>query len=219
MRVSDILQRAGRQLSDHTHVRWTDAEIIDYINDAQRQIVLLRPDSNSRNESFQLASGSKQTLPARSTYLLRVTRNLGSDGNTPGKVIFPTLRSALDSETPDWHTKTGAAVQHYIYDPNVDKKTFYVYPSADGYIEIVYSTAPDEVSGANDTLDLNDQWINAVLDWVLYRCFSKDSEYSGNAQQAAGYYQRFMEGLQISSVIEQNQNPIRRVRGSEVELR
>jgi len=221
MRVSDILARAGRLLSDPTHVRWAEDELIDYINDAQKQIVLLRPDANSRNESLKLANGSKQTIPALGLQLLRVTRNMGADGNTPGRVIYPTLRSALDAETPEWHTRTGAAIQHYIYDPDVDRKIFYVYPSVSGswYVEISYSSTPADVTSSAHTLELNDQYINPIIDWVLYRAWAKDAEYAGNVQRAQMHESSFYQQLGVKAESSAMANPIRRVRNAEIELR
>lgn len=223
MKVFHILDRAGRLLSDPTHVRWAEAELVDYINDAQKQIALLRPDANSRNESFKLAPGSKQIIPTGGLQLLRITRNMGSNGNEPGRVIYPTLRSALDAETPEWHTRQGAAVQHYIYDPQVDRKVFYVYPSVSGswYVEISYSSTPQDVpiGNTNADLELNDHHINPIIDWVLYRCWAKDAEYAGNLQRAQMHEQSFYQQLGIKAESSAMVNPTRRVRNSEVELR
>ena len=221
MKVSDILDRAGRLLSDPTHVRWAEDELIDYINDAQKQIVLLRPDANSRNESFKLVAGSRQMIPASGLQLLRIIRNMGENGSTPGRVVYPTLRSALDAETPDWHTRTGAAVQHYIYDPDIDRKVFYVYPSVSGswHVEISYSSTPVDVTGATDTLELNDQYINPIIDWVLYRAWAKDAEYAGNVQRAQMHEQSFYQQLGVKAESSAMANPTRRVRNAEIELR
>lgn len=223
MIVNDILNRAGRLLSDPTHVRWTEKELVDYINDAQRQIVLLVPDANSRTESFLLVEGSKQMLPAEGIRLLRITRNLGADGLTPGRVVYPTIRSALDAENPDWHTKTGTSVQHYIYDPESNRKVFYVYPSANGYVEIVYSSAPAKLAtdpvNVAEQLELSDQYINPILDWVLYRCWAKDAEYAGNQQRAQMHEGSFYQQLGVKNQAAESVNPTRRVRGAEIELR
>lgn len=225
MKVSDILSRTGRLLSDPTHVRWAVDELVDYINDAQKQIVLLRPDANSRNEPFQLTAGSRQEIPASGLQLLRITRNLGQDGQTPGRVVYPTLRSALDAETPEWHTSQGPAVQHYIYDPQVDRKVFYVYPSVAGdwYLEISYSSTPADVpvptSGNDPELELSDQYINPIVDWVLYRCWAKDAEYAGNVQRAGMHEQSFYQQLGVKAESVMAMNPTRRVRNAEIELR
>lgn len=222
MIVSDITNRVGRLLSDPTHVRWPVDELVDYIDDAQRQVVLLVPDANSRTEQFQLEAGSRQTMPAGAIRLLRITRNLGANGTTPGRVVYPTLRGALDAEIPTWHTATGASVEHYIYDPDSNRKVFYVYPSATGYVEIVYSTNPAKLTRpANmaQELELSEHYINPIIDWVLYRCWAKDAEYAGNTQRAQMHESSFYSQLGLKGQVAEMANPTRRVRNAEIELR
>lgn len=219
MLASDLIDRAGWQLQDRDHVRWTENELIAYINDAQKQVVLMRPDANSITESVPLAAGTRQALPAGAVSLLAVTRNMGADGNTPGRSIRPTIRTVLDTETPDWHGQTGSYVQHYIYDPANDRQTFYVYPAATGQIEIVYSSEPATITASTDTLDLGDQYIGAVLDWVLFRCYSKDAEYAGDPQKASGHLSNFYQTIGVKTEADLASNPTRRVRNAEIELR
>ena len=45
-RIQDILQ-------DTTSVRWSEAELLRYINDAQREVVNLRPDSAADHSNVQ----------------------------------------------------------------------------------------------------------------------------------------------------------------------
>lgn len=217
MKASDITNRVGRLLSDPTHVRWSEGELIDYINDAQRQIVLLVPDANSKTEAFSVtANESKQMLPENwnSIQLLRITRNLPN-----GRVIYPTLRSAIDAEIPTWHSATGNEVEHYIYDPNADRKTFYVYPrvTAVKTVEVVYSAIPLLVTALSQTLELSDQYINPVVDWVLYRAWAKDAEYAGNASRAQMHEGSFYQQIGVKDQAADMNNPNRRVRNAEVD--
>lgn len=220
MKVSDIITRVGRQLSDPDHVRWTVPELFDYIDDAQRQIVLIAPDANSRVEVFELAEGTKQSLPADAIRLLRVIRNMGDDGQTPGQIIQPTLRSTLDADIPLWHTAQGQVVEKFIYDPDASRTTFYVYPATAGYVELAYSIVPAALSRPEDleeVLELPDQYINPIVDWVLCRCFGKDSDYGGNAARSQMHESRFYQQLGGKSQVADLVNPIRRVRNSESE--
>ncbi|MNR41654.1 hypothetical protein D3C85_1600680 [compost metagenome] len=43
--------------------------------------------------------------------------------------------------------------------------------------------------------DLDDIYINPIIDFMLYRCFSKDAEYSANSNRAAGHYNAFLQQL------------------------
>ena len=218
MKVSDITNRVGRLLSDPTHVRWSVDELIDYVNDAQKQIVLLVPDANSRTDAFSITPNqSRQTLPTspEAIRLLRITRNLPD-----GRVVYPTLRSAIDAEIPTWHSATGNAVEHYIYDPNADRKTFYIYPrmTQGGHqVEIVYSSIPVQVTSLANDLALSDQYINPVVDWVLYRAWAKDAEYAGNAGLAQRHEASFYQQLGVKDQVADQVNPNRRVRSAEVD--
>lgn len=203
MIAGDIITRCERILFDNTNVRWPEAELIDYINDAMRQIVLFRPDANPKNENLSLVTGTKQSIPSSGIRLLRVVRNMGSNGTTPGNAIREISRLALDAEIDDWHSaaKHGTSVKHYVFD-DVDPRTFYVYPGlATGqtlHIEIIYSDNPTTVTASGQTLDLKDQHINPILDWVLYRAYSKDADYAGNMNRANSHLQSFANELQIT---------------------
>lgn len=197
--VTDIIARAGRILFDVNNVRWSEDELADYVTDAQRQIVFYRPDAHSVTEPLELTpSQSKQTLPAGASRLLRVIRNMGANGATPGRSIREASRLALDSENPDWHTRTGAYVEHYVFD-NQSPKTLYIYPTvtATHYIEVVYSKTPGAVT-SSDNITLGDEYVNAILDWVLYRCFLKDAVYAGNPARASMHLQSFANDLGIN---------------------
>ena len=44
---ANLITRAQDTLQDTTSVRWPEAELLRYINDAQREIVNFRPDASS----------------------------------------------------------------------------------------------------------------------------------------------------------------------------
>lgn len=209
--VSMILRRARRLLFDTDGMRWPDTEMLEFINDAQRQIVFLRPEAYAVTGVITAAVGTRQTIPAGGVRLLRVTRNMNQVGNTTGKAIREANRLALDSELPGWHAMPGQVeVSHFAFD-QVNPRTFYVYPPAASgcRIEAIYSATPPELVGsysasgflsnANSlTLAVGDQYINPVLDWVLHRAFSKDAEYGGDPQRAMHYLREFGNALDVA---------------------
>lgn len=219
MQASDVTSRVGRALYDTDNVRWPVVELLEHITDAERMIVQLLPDANAVNEAVQLVTGTRQQLPADGIRLMRVTRNMGEAGTTPGRVIYPTTRDSLDAELPDWHESEGSEIEHYIYDPGADRTRFYVYPGVpDGenvYVEVVYSALPAEVVTESQVLTLGDQYLPAVLDWVLYRCWSKDADYAGNTSRAMAHQQSFYQQLGVKFQAAARVDPNRRVRGGE----
>lgn len=71
--ASSIITKAATLLQDPTNVRWPADELLGWLNDGQREIVLQKPDAYSINEAVKLAAGTKQALPAAGIRLLAVT--------------------------------------------------------------------------------------------------------------------------------------------------
>ncbi len=198
--VQSVIDRVQTTLQDTTGIRWpvTD-ELVLWVNDAQREIALLKPDASAKNETITLASGTKQSIPSTGNRLLRAVRNMSSaSGGTGKRSVRLVSREILDAQTPDWHdpSVSGDAahtniVKHYIYDEQ-NPRNFYVYPGVSGsaYLEIVFSANPNTV-GLSDNLDVPDVFANAVMNYVLYMAYMKDAEYAGNSQRAANHYQLF----------------------------
>lgn len=203
MLASDIIDRVSTAIFDATSVRWAVPELLRHITDAERQIIVLRPDAGSITATLTLVAGSKQSIPANTGIrFLRAIRNMGlsPSADAPGRAIRECSRVALDNEMPDWHYANPAAViQHYVFD-NIAPKIFYVYPPAQAgtKIEAVYSAVPVAVTAAGQTLTLSDQFVNAVVDWVLFRCYAKDAAYAGNMQRAQAHLEMFANTLQVN---------------------
>ena len=198
--VQSVIDRVQTTLQDTTGVRWpVVSELVLWVNDAQREIALIKPDASAKNETVTLATGTKQSIPSSGNRLLRAVRNMSAASNGTGKrSVRLVSREVLDAQTPDWHdpTVTGDAahtniVKHYIYDEQ-NPRNFYVYPGVSGsaYLEIIYSANPTAVT-QSDNLDIPDIYANAVMNYVLYMAYMKDAEYAGNSQRAANHYQLF----------------------------
>lgn len=199
--ASAILDKAGTILQDVTKIRWATAELLGWLNDGQREVVIIRPDASVSTKAVLLAAGTKQTLGAGATAdaisLLKVVRNMGTTGTTPGAAIRIVSGEILDAQVPDWHSGAqSAAVVHAVYDPRVPKQ-FYVYPpnTGTGFAEISYSSAPAAIAASTDLITIDDVFANALLDYVLYRAYSKDAVYAGNGNRALAHYQAFLNTL------------------------
>jgi hypothetical protein len=202
-----LVNRARRILQDQATggTRWLDAELLDWINDAQREIVLLKPNSKSVTSNVQLITGTKQTLPPTGIQLLDVIRNAN------GPAITRVEREIMDAENRNWHISTAnATVIHYVFSEDAPD-TYYVYPpqpgSGQGQIEIVYSAAPVDLVALSNTIDVNDIYSGPIVDYILYRSYSKDTEYAGNDQRAANHYGAFQNSLGFKVQAEQVNNP------------
>ena len=61
--AANLLLRIRDTLQDTTGIRWLDAELLRYMNDAQREVVNLRPESSSTTTNVALVVGTAQTIP------------------------------------------------------------------------------------------------------------------------------------------------------------
>jgi hypothetical protein len=204
--ASSVIRRAVETLQDATSVRWPTAELVRYLNDGQREIVLYRPDAMVTNATVTCVAGTKQSLPTLGSKLIDVNRN--SAATSAKKAIRMINREILDAQTPGWHNITGSVdILHFMYDPR-DPRVFYVYPPATALamVDIVYSSYPSDItepadgslySAVTGNISVPDIYGNVLGDYILYRAYTKDSEYAGNAGRAQAHYTAFANALGI----------------------
>ena len=214
LQAQHILSRVRNILQDNTGVRWTDGEVFDYLSDAQREIANLRPDATATHANVQLATGTEQTIPTDGLRLIKVVRNMSGTATdaTGARAIRYVDIETLNISDPNWHDPTvagdaahGTQVEHYMFELR-DPRKYYVYPGVAGnaYVEIVYSKNPTSIGANTDLIQVDDIFANALINFVLYRAYLKDSEFAGNQQRAGTHFQLFTQsiaaGLQSTDV-------------------
>lgn len=216
--AQSIIRRCVETLQDPTSIRWPVAEMVRYLNDAQREVILYRPDAAVTNTSVPLVAGSRQNLPVGGTKLVEVVRN--SAGTK--RAVRMVNREILDAQLPGWHAQTGVTeVLHYMYDPR-EPGVFYVYPPAaasGASVEVTYASVPADIAEPADgalytavsgNIGVPDIYGNTVQDYILYRAYTKDSEYAGNAARAQAHYAAFANalGVEIKATVALAPNPV-----------
>ena len=192
--ANTIISDAAKLLQDDTNVAWPADELLRWLNAGQREIVLGKPDAYVQNKSVALVAGTKQEIPADGNVFMKITRSMGADGLTPGRVPLPIPVQVLNEQNPNWHAApTATAPIHYAFDER-DQKRYYVFPpqpAAPGQVEIVYSATPPDAT-LTGPIAVSDLFQSALLDYILYRAYSKDSEYTRNDGKAENYYKSFV---------------------------
>ena len=164
--------------------RWSDAELLDYINAGVRQIIQVVPEANAVREAVQISTQlAKQTLPSGGISLIKVGRNASTDGTTFEGVIRRVEKDVLDSYDPDWEYDTTVKADaanyfvHWAHDP-AEPKVYYLYPApaaATRYVELVYAKVPTALDSVDDTFPLADEYWNAGVMYTVYRALTKES--------------------------------------------
>lgn len=204
-----IINQAATQLLDNSNIRWTRAELLNWVNLGQKQIVIMAPNATNKVAVYQLASGTRQTIPSDGWTLLDVIRNMGTDGTKPGRAVRQVSEELLDNFNPNWHAALPTAVvQNAVFDQQ-DQTVFYVYPpnNGRGYVQVNYSPIPVPITSETQAISISDIFEPVLIDYVLYRACSKDAEYAPGLQLAAGYLQTFMTSMQAKTNSELANSP------------
>lgn len=209
--ASTLINKAQIILQDLTGVRWpSNTELLGWLNDGQREVLVYKPNANVKHASHKLATGTCQSLPEDCVQLIDIPRNMGTDGLTPGRAIRLAVREVMDAQVPGWHSaRASAEVRHFMYSA-LDPKTFWVYPpqpaTGQGYVDLTYSATP-----SNATLDgfiqIDDIYANVLVDYILYRAFSKDTEAAADVNRAATYQNAYLSSLTGKIKVESGVNP------------
>jgi hypothetical protein len=190
--AATLIDRAAYLLEDTSNVTWARVELLGWLNEAQSQVVSFSPAANVTRETISLVSGTSQELPAAASLLIDVPRNAN------GPAIRMVSRELLDAGPYDWYTAPSTAqVKNCVYDIE-DSRRFSVFPpnTGAGSVVVVYAKLPSVLTNESQTLEIEDAYQAAVLNYMMYRAYSKDTDYvSADGSKAASYYGAFKDAL------------------------
>lgn len=227
MLARKIITDASIILIDTDFVRWPMHELAGWLDHGVLSIITVKPSASSETIELSLARGTKQKLPddQRIRQLLDLMRNLGGSNGAAGRAIRSVSRSELDGNQPNWHDPRYVPfrkeVRHFVFDETLPRE-FYVVPGNDGTgsVEAAVATLPervtDRVTGDVDVLEsyeievgIGDEYEPALLDYVLYRAFSKEDP-AASPQRAVTHYQAFATAIGLQTQVETATSPGRK---------
>lgn len=202
--ASTIIDRVRNQLIDTASVqRWSDGELLGWLSEGQTVIVAAVPDARSVAGTVAMVAGTRQSLPADGIYLLRAIRN------TSGRAVRVVDRDLYDTYNPTWHSATAATEAHtYMFDDS-EPTIFYVYPpnNGSGSLEVRYSALPPDLGSTADALSVDAIYYPALTDYLLYRCYQKDSDFEEGQALSQVYLSAFTTFVQARVAGKAGENP------------
>lgn len=208
MQAIELINLCAREYNDSTFQRIAKSgsagvNWLQFLNDAQRAVVLVRPDANPVTQAVLLVPGTRQALPSGGLRLLDATRNMGSAGTVAGDAVRVADRQSMDTALRSWHTAPPSTkVREVLYDEKKDPTTFWVNPPApltpSVYIEIIFSKSPTDVTDADSgAITISDTYVPALIEWMLYRAYSLATQALNQQQRANFKYQTFFNLLGV----------------------
>lgn len=207
VKAEELVIKAARALQDSEYVRWSKEELLEWVSEAQIAIART-PGTYTKVEFVKLKEGTRQSLPSDGWALCEVIRNVDEDGTplTPVKLV---TRALLDAAVPTWHMRAGRLlVENYVYDERTPTD-FFVYPPSDGegHVEIAYMAIPKQITDGEQEMELDDTFMPAILNYVLYRATSKEADFAPGLQSATAFFQSYMQELSAAMRIRSAGSP------------
>jgi hypothetical protein len=193
---------------DVDHVRWPLTEIARWLNQAQSQIASLHPRAAADYYTLELVAGARQdlrTIDADVSWVRLHDLVCNVSGSDPtGATIRRVSRPALDFAFRTWRAKaaTATAVKEFSMDER-SPFVFDVWPPVVAGTKVLglASVRPGEVcvlnsggtalANVNETIGLADGFEVPMIDYALFRMFSKDANDPNYAQRAGMHLQAF----------------------------
>jgi hypothetical protein len=189
--ASEVIAMASELAQDESNIVWTQPQALAWLNDGQRAATLIDPSVYVETSTIRLSAGTRQQITGLE--LLAVVRNMGTDGVTPGSAVRLVDRGIKDEFNPGWHTDTATdEITEYMFDDRV-RNHFYVYPpqpNPGNYIEVTQGLSPPAVADINDPITINDSYAPALIEFIVFRFFSRDAE-EASVAKAASHAQMF----------------------------
>lgn len=211
----DIVDEVRAELNDEDtgDLHWSDADMLRYVNAAQRRIVILVPEANVVEEQVVITNNDvRQVLPAGGIKFLDVD-NYDATNSARGPRITQVEFDAMNSAFPSWGAKTLYATKltypdavteyvvsqwdHYAHDPR-EPKTYYLFPSTTSdlfEVLLKYVKVPTALGTLAGTFALPDEYINAAKLYIRYRALETDTRYSSGSIRRTEAYNRFLAQL------------------------
>ncbi|HDM8192334.1 TPA: hypothetical protein P0E30_003767 [Vibrio harveyi] len=183
--ISNLINNAARLVVDKNMIRWDKAFWVDAFNAALVAVLDVRPDALTKDLDFTCIAGPKQTLPDEANRIIDIV------GNKNGPALTGSLDlKMMNDYRPEWRTQTAAdTITGWMVDER-NLETFYTYPPAttNAILEIVISKVPDKVTVAdydgNTPCEIKPMYDNAIIEFLIYRAFSEDAEFTANDARA-----------------------------------
>lgn len=215
--VQSVIDEVRRIIHDENATfRWSDDELIDYVNAGNRQTVTFLPEANSIEtiEDTLTSRIARQSLPTGGIKFIRVARNYADDGSTPQGVIRFVEKDALDTYEPQWEyvsIKADGAnyFEHFCHD-DTEPTVYFLYPAPvedNKRTAVVYSAIPTEMTAPADTLPLADVYINAIVQYTVYRALTKESRQTLPSDFRQELWQNYLTALGLKKEADADVSP------------
>jgi hypothetical protein len=202
-----VIDRAAAMLVDVDHVRWPVANLVSYLNEAMREIVMFRPDAFAITTTHHLEPGARHDVPAKYVAIHSIEESVRCATDVRSvteadykyyRLLSPVRQPMASAANParTYHVKT------YTKHP-FDDRVFYVEPPvpAGHRAQVIASfVAEPPMFTSGDVakhLPMKTGFEAQLLDWIMSRALAVDSENAAARAQAKEHLDAFRKALEL----------------------
>lgn len=176
--VSDVVDSVKRLFGDESGVQITDSDIIRWVDDAQREIIMNNPEVGAGVATVSVVAG-QATYPIL-TYVpdMMIIHSLHYNGQILRHLTFVQAQEHIiktgdtaSGEPSFWYEFAGVVTLWPT--PSVDR------PSPTG-LTFYYSKAPTEITSVGQNLFVADSYFKSVVDYCMAQAQELDENYSAS---------------------------------------
>lgn len=199
MTPQTIITEVRKLIQDAAGDRFSDSDLVGFVNQAIKRMVSLRPDLFVTSAAVETTDDVvEQSLPTSAVRLLEIFSVVG------GSAVTEVDRETMDQMYPEWVTEASGTPVNWIRHPRKPTGYFlYPRPSASVQLNTQYVDTPSDYTLSATITGLPESYFTAIIDCVVFLAESVDAESVGN-DRAKFYYDNFLEALGI----DQNQRAV-----------
>lgn len=188
MNTQEVITRVKRIFGDESGVQLEDADILRWINDAQREVVMHNEGVLETISTIDTVVDQDEYAFPSDVFILRSLRYKDDDMESYSHIDFKNLQE-FDSFINGWDGTYYGSRRPYIY--TVYDRTIFLFPRPDksstAGLKVLYSQSPVEVVTSVDPLSLPIHYHNAIVKYALTKAYEMDEDYESSGLQFAQF--------------------------------
>ena len=181
-----VKRTVRRLFGDEAGVQLEDADIQRWVDDAQTAIVERNKVLKSVSTTSSVVDQAAYTFPSP---LIVQVESITYDGSPLANIEMHTAQERIQGFDPH-QEESGTPTSWYEWGGN-----FVLYPKPDAVkdITLYYTRYPLPMTGDEaQVLDLPDKYFQAVVDYILWKCYEMDEDWNG-AQLKENHFRGALE--------------------------
>lgn len=188
MDTSELVTYVKRTFGDESGVQVEDADVIRWINAAQREAVMHNTSLLQTTSTIDIVQDQDEYSLPSDMLVLRSMR-LKLPGMTSFQYIESKNLQEFDKHIAGWDGDAWSSNRPFIY--TVYNDSVFLFPKPNqaslGGLKVLYSRKPTELTNSSDPLDLPDQYHNAIIKFCLQQANEMDEDYEASTVHAAQF--------------------------------